>query len=71
MRLRILFGTMILVLGLGFYALGVVALAALIPDQWAVEALFYATAGILWIFPAAKLTRWMQQVGSFRPPLLE
>lgn len=71
MRLRILLGMAILILGLGLYALGVVALAALVPDQWAAEALFYAIAGILWIFPAAKLTRWMQRVGPFRPPLLE
>lgn len=71
MRLRILLGTMILILGLGLYALGVVALSALVPAQWAVETLFYAAAGILWIFPAARLTRWMQQAGPFRPPLLE
>ena len=72
MRLRILLGTLILVAGLAAYALAVVAIAArLLPDQWIVETLFYAAAGIAWIFPAAWLTRWMQRAGSFRPPLLE
>lgn len=69
MRLRILFGTAILVTGLGVYALAAVAVATrLLPDQWAVEAGFYALVGIIWIFPAAKLTRWMQQAAPFRPP---
>jgi hypothetical protein len=72
MRLRILLGTMILVAGLGLYALAVAAFAArLLPDQWIVEAVFYAVAGSAWIFPAAWLTRWMQRAAPFRPPLLE
>jgi membrane protein implicated in regulation of membrane protease activity len=70
MRLRILFGTLILVLGLALYALAVSALAPLLPAHWAAQALFYALAGILWIFPAARLTRWMQQAPPFRPPPL-
>jgi hypothetical protein len=70
MRLRILLGTVILVAGLGLYALAVAAVALrLLPDQWAVEAAFYALAGVVWIFPAARLTRWMQQASPFRPPL--
>jgi uncharacterized protein YacL len=63
MRLRILFGTLGLVLGLGVYALLVMRLAiAIVPDQWAVQLVFYAVAGMLWIYPAAKLTRWMQDL---------
>jgi hypothetical protein len=27
--------------------------------HWAIEALFYATAGIVWAFPAARLVRWV------------
>jgi hypothetical protein len=69
MRLRILFGTLLLVLGLGLYALAVMAVATrLLPDHWALEMAFYALAGIAWIFPAAQLTRWMQQAPPFRPP---
>jgi hypothetical protein len=71
MRLRILFGTVILVAGLALYALVMTVVALwLLPDHWAVEAVFYALAGVAWIFPAAWLTRWMQQAAPFRPPLL-
>jgi hypothetical protein len=27
--------------------------------HWALEALFYALAGIVWAFPAARLVRWV------------
>jgi Protein of unknown function (DUF2842) len=68
MRLRILFGTLLLVFGLGLYALLVMAAATrLLPVQTA----FYAVAGIVWIFPAARLTGWMQRAGPFRPPEIE
>ena len=72
MRLRILLGSLLLILGLGLYALAVMAVAVrLLPDQWAVEAVFYTFAGIAWIVPAARLTRWMQRAGPFRPPLFD
>jgi len=72
MRLRILVGTLLLVLGLCVYALAVMAAAArLLPDQWAVEAVFYAVTGVAWIPPAARLVRWMQRARPFRPPALE
>ena len=48
MRLRIFFGTLILIVGLGLYAL----------------------AGVAWVFPAARLTGWMQRARPFRPPEL-
>jgi hypothetical protein len=70
MRLRILVGTLALVLGLAVYALTVTRLALwLLPDQgWAAAALLYAVAGTVWILPAARLTRWMQRAAPFRPP---
>jgi hypothetical protein len=72
MRLRILLGSVVLVVGLALYALAVMAVAIrLLPDQWAAELAFYALAGVAWIFPAARLTRWMQQAGPFRPPARE
>lgn len=69
MRLRILLGSVLLVLALALYALAVMAAATrLLPDNQAVALAFYALAGIAWIFPAARLTRWMQQARPFRPP---
>ena len=68
MRLRILFGSVLLVLGLAVYAIVVIAAARLLPDNQAAALAFYALAGIAWIFPAAKLTRWMQRAGPFRAP---
>jgi hypothetical protein len=69
MRLRILLGSLLLIVGLALYALAVMVVAMrLLPDQVAIEFAFYALAGIAWIFPAARLTRWMQQAGPFRPP---
>ena len=63
MRLRILFGTLGLILGLGLYALLVMRLAiAVLPDNRILEALFYLVTGIVWIFPAARLTKWMQDL---------
>ena len=67
MRLRILFGTFGLILGLALYALLVMRLAiAVLPDNQFVQALFYLVTGIVWIFPAAKLTKWMQDLPPVR-----
>lgn len=72
MRLRILIGSLFLVLALAGYALAVTAAATrLLPQHWAVEAVFYAVAGIAWIFPAARLVVWMQAAAPFRPPRLD
>ena len=63
MRLRILFGTLGLVFGLGCYALLVTAVAVqVLPNYWAIELVFYAITGTVWIYPAARLTRWMQDL---------
>jgi hypothetical protein len=60
-RARILAGAAALVGGLALYALAAVELAGrVVPDEWAAQALFYAVAGVLWVVPAARLTRWMQ-----------
>jgi Protein of unknown function (DUF2842) len=65
MRLRILLGTLVLVGGLGVYSLLVMRLAGeLVPEHWAAQAVFYLVAGLLWVLPAARLTRWMQAPGS-------
>jgi hypothetical protein len=69
MRLRILAGMVALILGLAVYAV-VVAVIALrfLPEQLAVDMAFYAAAGIIWIWPAARLTRWMSQAPPHHPP---
>ena len=70
MRLRILAGTLILVAGLALYGLAVAALARrLLPPDPLIAIGFYAVAGIVWIFPTARLVRWMQQAARHRPPL--
>jgi hypothetical protein len=62
-RLRILFGMVLLIVLLGVYALLVMSLAVrVLPDQTLVEIVYYLVTGTIWIYPAAKLTRWMQDV---------
>jgi hypothetical protein len=69
MRLRILAGAVMLIVGLALYAaLVVTAVNRLLPDETLVNMAFYAVAGILWIWPAARLTRWMQQAAPHHPP---
>jgi hypothetical protein len=69
MRLRILFGTIILVLGLAAYGLVVTSLAARLLPPGALGAfVFYAAAGMLWVAPAVWLVRWMQLAAPYRPP---
>lgn len=48
-----------LLLGLAAYAILVVTLADHVPQHWALEALYFSVAGILWVWPAARLVRWM------------
>ena len=61
MRWRLLIGTAALVCGLALYALAVMRFAvAALPDNELVRALFYAVAGLAWVLPAARLTRWIQ-----------
>ena len=67
MRLRILFGTLGLIFGLGIYALLVMRLAiAALPDNQFAQAIFYLVTGTVWIFPAARLTKWMQDLPPVR-----
>ncbi len=69
MRLRILFGTLILIAGLAAYGLVVAALAAhVLPPGPFAALVFYAVTGLAWIMPAAWLVRWMQRAAPFRPP---
>jgi ABC-type nickel/cobalt efflux system permease component RcnA len=60
-RMRMALGTALLVLGLALYALAAMRLAVwLRPDGILVQTLYYGAAGLLWVWPAARVTRWMQ-----------
>ncbi len=60
--MRKLFGGTVLVLGLIAYCLIMMVVGAtLVPDNVLIQLLFYASAGLVWIWPAAKLVRWSQQ----------
>ncbi len=69
MRLRILFGTLALVFGLTLYGLAIMSLGVrVLPNHWAAEIPFYVVTGLVWIWPAAKLVRWMAEAAPYRPP---
>ena len=60
-RSRKLVGLIGLVAGLALYALLAMRLAIdVVPDLWPGQVVFYAIAGIAWIFPAKWLIYWMQ-----------
>jgi len=46
-----------------FYSAGAMMLAVnYLPDSRWAELIYYPLAGILWIFPAMKIIKWMQPV---------
>jgi hypothetical protein len=68
MRLRILFGGLIITAGLAVYALLAMAVAARLPDNAAIAFAYYALAGLAWVVPASLVTRWMLRAAPYRPP---
>jgi hypothetical protein len=68
MRLRILVGGVGLALGLALYAAIAMAIAARLPDSALLAFTFYAIAGVAWVAPASRLTRWMLRAAPYRPP---
>ena len=62
MRYRSLVGIAAILLGLVAEAAVVLLLAEdLAPLHWALQAAFYAVAGIAWVVPASWVTRWTQR----------
>ncbi len=58
---RKLLGLVVLLAGLGVYALLAMRLAvAVLPENLIVQTLFYLVAGTAWVLPARPLVRWMQ-----------
>jgi hypothetical protein len=68
MRLRILVGTLGLLVGLVIYGALAMAIAARLPQNALLAFGFYAVAGIAWVAPASLLTRWMVHAAPYRPP---
>lgn len=58
---RVLVATLALLLGLAVYAALAVNLAEFLPDQGFWQGLFIAVAGVAWVWPAVRLTRWASQ----------
>ena len=61
-RIRKLVGTILLLVVLIIYSLVVMLVASVVLHEdrsKIVELIFYAVAGIAWIFPAGLLIRWM------------
>ena len=64
MRWRHAVGIALLVAGLIVYALAVMVLgSSYVPGHWTVQTIFYAIAGLAWLWPARFLLRWMARDG--------
>jgi hypothetical protein len=59
--MRVAIGTAVLLVGLALYALlGMQLAVTALPENLVVRTLYYLAAGLLWVWPAARLTRWIQ-----------
>jgi di/tricarboxylate transporter len=55
-------GILLILLLIAFWAFLVATLAEWLPPMaWPLKALFFAAAGIVWIFPLKPLLRWMER----------
>lgn len=55
---RVLAASVALILGLALYAALAVTVADWLPAHQAVQGVFIAIAGLVWVWPAALLIRW-------------
>jgi|688.fasta_scaffold502305_2 hypothetical protein len=63
-RWRNALGIALLVFGLTVYALtAMVVGAAIVPAHWLAQFVFYAAAGLAWLWPARRLLAWMARDG--------
>jgi sugar phosphate permease len=57
--MRIVFASVVGLVGLTAYLVGAVSLAARVASlHWALQALYFALAGVLWALPASGLMLW-------------
>jgi Protein of unknown function (DUF2842) len=68
MRLRILVGSLVILIGLALYAAIAMAIAVRLPENALIAFGFYALAGVAWLVPASYLLRWMVRAPPYRPP---
>ncbi len=68
-RLRILFGSLLLLFGLALSGIVVADIGVRwLPHETWIEAPYYLVTGVVWVWPAAYLTRWMQDLPPVKPP---
>ena len=62
-RLRMLVGTVALVVFVSLYALAAMTIAgAKLPEaSWPVQLAYFAIVGLIWVIPAAALIKWMSK----------
>lgn len=66
-NIRNLIGTLVLIFGLGLYGLIVAELSVQMGAlPFIVEVIFYLIAGLIWLWPARALVRWMM-AGNIKP----
>jgi hypothetical protein len=59
--MRKVVGMAVLLVGLFVYVLAIMEVGArLIDTHWAVQAVFYLVAGVIWAFPLKPLMAWIQ-----------
>jgi hypothetical protein len=57
--LRVTLAVVVGVLGVLLYVMAAVALAdVVVPLNWAIQAVYYLAAGVLWVYPAHRLILW-------------
>ncbi len=57
-RSRKLLAALAIIFGLIAYAFAVVILRDALPNTMAVDMILYPIAGLVWVWPAARLARW-------------
>ncbi|WP_339714388.1 DUF2842 domain-containing protein [uncultured Sneathiella sp.] len=65
MQSRKIIGLLVLIALLALYC-GICVFIAVqfLPDSKLAELIFYPVAGVIWIFPAMKIIRWMQSTSE-------
>jgi Protein of unknown function (DUF2842) len=68
-RLKILYGSLLLLGGIALYAVIVTRIGiAFLPHITWIEAPYYLVTGVAWVWPAAYVTRWIQDLPPVKPP---
>ena len=62
-RWRTPVAVILILVGLALYSAGAATVADHLPENGVIEALFYLVAGLLWVYPAARLIAWCARDG--------